>query len=192
MLINCQTSTVQPLKFGNGYVISSHTLLGMWLHIHFSSIAKLQQFNHWSLGMDTLFHPTHYWACDYIFIYHQLPNFNGSTVEVWEWIRYFIPHITGLVITYSFAFTLLLVYVVLPHPLTHKNIRLTHWGRDKMDAISQTTFWRAFSSMKIVECWIDFHWSMFVKVQLTIIRHLVQIMAWRRSGDKPLSLTNDG
>ena len=27
---------------------------------------------------------------------------------------------------------------------------LTHWGRDKKDAISQTTFSRAFSSMKIV------------------------------------------
>ena len=29
-----QTSTVQPLKLGNAYVISSHTLLGMWLFIH--------------------------------------------------------------------------------------------------------------------------------------------------------------
>ena len=25
---------VQPLKFRNGWVISSHTLLGMWLLIH--------------------------------------------------------------------------------------------------------------------------------------------------------------
>ena len=28
------TSTVQPLKFGNAYVISSHTLRGMLLLIH--------------------------------------------------------------------------------------------------------------------------------------------------------------
>ena len=34
LLIHSQTSTVQPLKFGNGQVISSHTLLGMWLLIH--------------------------------------------------------------------------------------------------------------------------------------------------------------
>ena len=34
LLINSQTSTVQPLKFGNGYVISSHTLLGMWWLLH--------------------------------------------------------------------------------------------------------------------------------------------------------------
>ena len=33
LLIHSQTSVVQPLKFGNGWVISSHTLLGMWLLI---------------------------------------------------------------------------------------------------------------------------------------------------------------
>ena len=49
--------------------------------------------------------------------------------------------------------------------------KLTHWGRDKMDAISQTTFSRAFSSMKIVVFWLNFHWNMFPRVQLTIIQH---------------------
>ena len=34
LLIHSQTSTVAPMKFGNGYVISSRTLLGMWLLIH--------------------------------------------------------------------------------------------------------------------------------------------------------------
>ena len=48
---------------------------------------------------------------------------------------------------------------------------LTHWGWDKMDAISQTTFSRAFSSMKIVVFWLNFHWNMFARVQLTIIHH---------------------
>ena len=32
--IHSQTSTVQQLKFGNGWVISSHLLLDMWLLIH--------------------------------------------------------------------------------------------------------------------------------------------------------------
>ena len=32
--IRSKTSTAQPLKFGNGYVGLSHTLLGMWLVIH--------------------------------------------------------------------------------------------------------------------------------------------------------------
>ena len=34
LLIHSYTSTVQPLKFANGYVISSHTLRGMRLLIH--------------------------------------------------------------------------------------------------------------------------------------------------------------
>ena len=37
-------------------------------------------------------------------VWHEItclfPNFNGATVEVWEWISYFIPHFTGHVITY--------------------------------------------------------------------------------------------
>ena len=28
------------------------------------------------------------------------PNFNGATIEVWEWISNFIPPFTGYVITY--------------------------------------------------------------------------------------------
>ena len=38
--------------------------------------------------------------------------------------------------------------------------------------------------MEMFEFWLKFHWSLFLKVQLTI---LVQIMVWRRRGDKPLS-----
>ena len=33
-VIYLNTSTVQPLKFGIGQIISSHTLLGMWLLFH--------------------------------------------------------------------------------------------------------------------------------------------------------------
>ena len=40
---------------------------------------------------------------------------------------------------------------------------LTHRGWDKMDAISQTTFSRAFSSMNIVAFWLNFHWNMFAR-----------------------------
>ena len=32
---------------------------------------------------------------------YPFPNFNGYTVEVWEWISIFIPHFAGHVITYS-------------------------------------------------------------------------------------------
>ena len=62
---------------------------------------------------------------------------------------------------------------------------LTHWGRDKIDAISQTTFSSAFSW----NVWIPIKISLkFVpKGPINNIPALVQIMAWRRPGDKPLS-----
>ena len=63
---------------------------------------------------------------------------------------------------------------------------LTHWGRNKMDAISQTTLSKAFLWMKMLEFWWKFHWRLFLRVQLTIPA-LVQIMAWCRPGNKPLS-----
>ena len=48
---------------------------------------------------------------------------------------------------------------------------LTHWVRDKMDAISQTTFSSAFSWMKIFEFRLKYHWSLFLKLQLTTFQH---------------------
>ena len=48
---------------------------------------------------------------------------------------------------------------------------LTHWGWDKMDAISQTTFSSAFSWMKMFEFRLKFHWRLFLRIQLTIFQH---------------------
>ena len=48
---------------------------------------------------------------------------------------------------------------------------LTHWGRGKMAAISQTTSSNAFSWMKVYEFRLRFHWSLFLRVQLTIFQH---------------------
>ena len=50
-------------------------------------------------------------------------------------------------------------------------LALTHWGRDKMTAVSQTTFSKALSWMKMYKFWIKFHWRLFLKVQLTIFQH---------------------
>ena len=46
-----------------------------------------------------------------------------------------------------------------------------YWSRDKVDAISQTTFWNAFSWMKMFELRLKFHWSLFPRVQLIIFQH---------------------
>ena len=47
------------------------------------------------------------------------------------------------------------------------SIMLIHWGRDKMAAISQTTFSSAFP--KIYEFRWKFNWNLFLSVQLTIL-----------------------
>ena len=50
-------------------------------------------------------------------------------------------------------------------------MHLTHWGRDKMAAIFQTTIWNAFSWMKMYAFRLSFHWSLFPRDQLTIFQH---------------------
>ena len=50
----------------------------------------------------------------------------------------------------------------------------------------QTTF-SNLSSMKMFEFQLQFHWSLFPRVQLIISQHcMVQVMAWLRTGEKPL------
>ena len=49
-------------------------------------------------------------------------------------------------------------------------IHLTHWYREKMAPIFQTTFSSAFSWTKMYEFWLTFHWNLFSRVQLTIFR----------------------
>ena len=51
------------------------------------------------------------------------------------------------------------------------NCHLTHWGRDKMDAILQTTFSSAFPWMKMFKYRLKFHWILFLRVKLTIFQH---------------------
>ena len=76
------------------------------------------------------------------------------------------------------------VHIVLIVSHRGLNVILTHRGRDKMDAISQTTFSNVFSWMKMH----GFRLLKFVpKVRINNVPALVQIMSWRRPGDKPLS-----
>ena len=63
------------------------------------------------------------------------------------------------------------IHIKLWDVITCHVITLTHWGRDKMDVIFQTTFWNGFSSMKMYEYRLKFHWSLFLRVMLTIFQH---------------------
>ena len=93
------------------------------------------------------------------------------------WISFFDSHLVLLCLDYTwFAHTL--------QSKSHHHrgqcpqewdgwarLSLTHWGRDKMDAISQTTFSSAFYWMKMYEFRLRFHWILFPRVQLTIFHH---------------------
>ena len=61
--------------------------------------------------------------------------------------------------------------LITPPPGGGDDHTLTHWGRDKIDAILQTTFSNATSLMKMSEFRLKFHWSLFLNVQFTIFQH---------------------
>ena len=63
---------------------------------------------------------------------------------------------------------------------------LTYWGRDKMADIFKTTLSNEFPWMKTYEFW-TFSMKSVPRGPINDIPALVQIMAWCRPGDKPLS-----
>ena len=58
---------------------------------------------------------------------------------------------------------------------TNHNIQqttsITHPSRDKIATISQTTFSKAFSWMKMYENSVRFHWYLFIRFEPTISQH---------------------
>ena len=61
--------------------------------------------------------------------------------------------------------------VILYWGLLSRAMPLTHWGRDEIDDISRTTFSNAFYWMKMYWLRLEFHWSLFPRVQLTMFQH---------------------
>ena len=69
----------------------------------------------------------------------------------------------------------------------HGHHCLTHWGRDKMAAISPTTTTKRIFLNEDVRISIKISLKFVPKGPINNIPALDQIMAWRRPGDKPLS-----
>ena len=63
------------------------------------------------------------------------------------------------------------VVVIFPYGRQGSVCPISHWSRDKMAATSQTIFWNAFTWMKMCESRLRFHWSLFLRAQLTIFQH---------------------
>ena len=76
---------------------------------------------------------------------------------------------------------------IVPSTLLWTCLGLTHWGREKMDAISQTTCSSAFFLNENVWIPIEISLKFVPKGSINNNPALFQIMAWRRPGDKPLS-----
>ena len=95
---------------------------------------------------------------------------NTENVPIW-WHHHYTVNKIGRLLLYAHwlatAWCLLMPWFL--NRLTA--ITLTRWGRDKMAAISQTALSNTFSWMEMLEFRSKFHWSLFLRVQLTISQH---------------------
>ena len=62
----------------------------------------------------------------------------------------------------------------------YTDMKLTHWGRVKIAAFSQTMHSNARSWREIYEFYLKFDWSLFLRIQLIIFQHWFR--QWLRNG----------
>ena len=105
---------------------------------------------------------------DNVLIWCQKMNLTPSMSVVSEVICHGLSHESSLIPDSAMSWRGLSVQSSPQLWHIQSKISLTHLPVDKMAAISWTTFSNAFSWMKSFVFWIDFHWSLFLRVQLTI------------------------
>ena len=101
----------------------------------------------------------------------KLSKFCIKIVSYNVWVRYFVWNFKHISVFETPPDSYRQMWKFPLHTSTQLWHWLTHWGRDKMDAISQTTCSSGFYWMKMFEFRLKFHWSLFLRVQLTIILH---------------------
>ena len=101
LLINSQISMVQPLKFGNGKVISSHTVTLYWVYDYLTSMLEL---THWPLGDFNQFSESNFqkrfgdwcwgFSCKIVLIWMppDLTDDRSTLVHVMAWCRQATSH----------------------------------------------------------------------------------------------------
>ena len=117
-----------------------------------------------SVGSSNHFCDTY--RCTFVCIQFIRSSFLEICRGVWDlphWVIYLLPPSTPMLWVHE------VITAIFQTPWTPAS--LTHWGREKIDAILQTTFSNAFSRMKMYEFRLGFHWSLFLRVQLTIFQH---------------------
>ena len=126
------------------------------LTIMLCDICKLfSLFQNWLLTDSALF------VLQVNLLMHFLSPPDGEAVRVWMRWRSGVMKI----------WCLLWIWIPYFHAEVFRGIPiLTHWGWDIMATIYQT-FSNAFSWIKMWKYWLGFHWSLFLKVRLTIFQH---------------------
>ena len=115
------------------------------------------------------------WRCETSFRYlwlWELTNFGlvmPMVLHDQHWFRYWLVLWHHAITWTSIDFSEMGSSVI--HQRAVSQEMLTHWGRDKIDAISQTPFSNAFSWMKMNEFRLAFHWSLFLRFESTIFHH---------------------
>ena len=166
---------MQTLKFGMGWIILPHNLLGMWLLIH--ALLKLIHINEWrSIIQQTQWSPL-LWRG---FIYGASINGQFETQirivklkSLWSWTW---SHDKGQWGDTLEKVPYKQVEICVPTTRVWKYLssiinNTNSSAPRKMAAISQTTYPKAFSWMKSFIFWFEFHWSLFLRIQLTMCEH---------------------
>ena len=108
----------------------------------------------------------------------------------WRWSQWNLS-ILGFLHPEAECILKIIIHITLKHTVglldNTKHNHLTHWGWDKMANIFQTTFSNAFSWKENVWIAIKISLKFVPRGLINNIPASVQIMAWRRPGDKPLS-----
>ena len=87
-------------------------------------------------------------------ISYPFPNFNGATVEVWDWMSNFIPQLTAHIIAY---------WSVLRLKVTHVNKKGTWWPITKTYPVThQTVCW----GLSHYRSWLTWHCSHCISKKL--------------------------
>ena len=118
----------------------------------------------WSAFTPTILLPHYIWyKYEWIYIWHRF-SFT-SHINIFCTLIYFANFCTN-------EFKRNVPYLLCKGQVYPPVAALTHWGRDKMAAVFQTTPSNAFSWMKLLYFFLlIFHWSLFLMVRLTIFQH---------------------
>ena len=99
------------------------------------------------------------------FFFRSIKDWPVAEFEAWPTSESLIGFPINITMTFPY------LEVICPAFCESRHCPLTHWGWNEMAAIFQTTFSKVFSWKKIYKFWLQFHWSLFFGIQITIFQH---------------------